>query len=313
MNTAPILQWIESQPDRSLATIAAAVARFGCLLPAILTDCRERWPGSPPDPAAWIKLYRDHRRIAEAVHKSLCSAPDCELLGDTARWLRALSPELRRWVADSITPEDWAAGVRIGEEQARVFQEAMAAVAFNDVPTARALGASVGELSVEGRFFMQVELPYLVEYGDLPIRDFADARRGDVAALERLLAIDPAVVGDAEIAGQIARSVLSRNMARMRLLSGAMVKGPPVVKAEQCKILVAAAIVGVFENAGVAITVASVRSLFDAIARSERDVLIDSDLPYSPEAMSKGIQRYKKFWRRIIDRVSGRHTGQNLR
>ncbi len=283
-----------------MAVFAAAVARFGCRLPVILTDCRKRWPGSPPDPVAWIELYRGHRRIAKAVHEALPYGPDVMLLGDVGRWRHALPPE------------DRAAGAKVLEEQLKVFQYAMAAVAFNDVPRAKALGASVGELSIEDRFFMQVELPYLAEYGDLPSRDFATARRGDVAALERLLAIDPAVVGDARIAEQIARGVLSSNMARIRLLSDAMAKGPPAVKVRQCKILVAAAIVGVFEDAAVPITVASVRSLFDAIARSDRDVLIDSDLPNSPEAMSKGIQRYKKFWRPIIGRVSGLHTGQKL-
>ncbi len=312
MSTAPIRQWIESQPDNLMAVFAAAVARFGCLLPVILTDCRKRWPGSPPDPVAWIKLYRGHRRIAKAVHEALPYGPDVMLLGDVGRWRHALPPESLRLFTDSITPEDRAAGAKVREEQLKVFQYAMAAVAFNDVPRAKALGASAGELSIEDRFFMQVELPYLAEYGDLPSRDFATARRGDVAALERLLAIDPAVVGDARIAEQIARSVLSSNMARIRLLSAAMAKGPPAVKVRQCKILVAAAIVGVFEDAAVPITVASVRSLFDAIARSDRDVLIDSDLPNSPEAMSKGIQRYKKFWRPIIGRVSGLHTGQKL-
>ena len=94
------------------------------------------------------------------------------------------------------------------------------------------------------------------------------------------------------------------------MLTDAISKKPSSAKAGQCKMLIEALIVALFENAKVAISVADVRRLFDALARSDKGVLVDTDLPDSPEAMSKGIQRYKKFWRPIIGRMASLGTGQ---
>ena len=312
MNRVPIQQWIDHLPNKPLAMYAAAIARLGVDLPQMLAEFGKRWPGTAPDPGDWIRLYRSHRSIAGAVQGALPGGLDTMLAADAARALRSLSPEELRYVAESISPEDWQAAIQVGQEQAKTFEDAMEAVAFNDVQGAGELAGFVGGPPLELRFLVQVVLPYLIEHGDLPTHDFARARRGDLAALERLVTNAPSVIAEPRIAKQIAANVLVSDRIRLRVLTDAISKKPSVAKAGQCKMLMAALIVATYENAKIAISVTDVRGLYDALARSEKGVLVDTDLPDSPEAMSKGIQRYKKFWRPIIDRMARPGTGQKL-
>lgn len=312
MNTVPIREWIDGQPNQCLATFAAAVARWGCELPGMLTDCRKHWPSAPPDARLWLDLYRDHRGVAGAVQSAMPGGPDTVMAADLSRAVEGVPPEELRGLLESIAPEDWQAAVKAGQEQATVFQHAMAAVAYNDIPGAMKLGGFSAELSIEHRFYMLVAVPYVIEHGEWPTRDFASARRGDPAAMERLMAFDRAVVGEPMIAKQMADGCLSGRPAFSRLLARAMDKKPPAVKVSRCKMLAAALIIELFKNAGMPIGVADVRALFDALARSDRGKLMDSDLPDSPEAMTKGIQRYKKFWRPMVERMAGRGSGQKL-
>jgi len=313
MSEIPIREWIDRQPNKPMATYAAAMARVGVDLPQMMAQFGKRWPGAAPDAGDWIRLYRNHRSVAGAVQGALPGGPDTMLTADAARALHGLSPEELRVVAESITPEDWQAAVEAGQKQAETFQDAMAAMAFNDVQSAGEVAGFNAEMPLELRFLVQVVLPYLIEHGDLPTRDFARARRGDdLTALERIVAIDPSIIAEPRIAKQIAANVLVSNRIRLRVLADAINKKPSSAKAGQCKILMAALIVALFENAKVAISVADVRDLFDALARSDKGVLLDTDLPDSPEALAKGIQRYKKFWRPMIGRMASFGTGQKL-
>ncbi|MGC9260362.1 MAG: hypothetical protein ACP5I8_09860 [Phycisphaerae bacterium] len=312
MNRLPIEPWIDRQPNKVMATYAVAIGRLGVDLPQMLAEFRKRWPGNAPDPSEWIGCYRDHRRLADVVRNMIPGGPDTMLAADAARALHGLSPDKLRSVAESVTAEEWADAIKLGQEQGKVFQDAMATVAYNDVQKAGALAGFDGDLPVELRFLVQVVLPYLIDHGDLPTRDFARARRGGLAALERLVTIDPSVIAEPGLAEQIAASVLVSDRIRLRVLTDAISKKPSSAKAGQCKMLMAALIVALFENAKVAISVADVRGLFDALARSDKGVLVDTDLPDSPEAMTKGIQRYKKFWRPVIGRMASLGTGQKL-
>ena len=312
MGEIPIREWIDRQPNKPLATYAAAIARVGVDLPQMMAQFGKRWPGTAPDPGDWIGCYRNHRSIAGAVQGALPGGPDTMLTVDAARALHGMSPDELRSVAETVSPEDWQAAIQAGQEQAKTFQDAMAAMAFNDVQRAGELAGFNGDMPLELRFLVQVVLPYLIEHGDLPTHDFARARRGDLAALERVVTNDPSVIAEPRIAKQIAANVLVSNRIRLRVLTDAISKKPSAAKAGQCKMLMAALIVALFENAKVAISVADVRGLFDALAKSDKEVLVDTDLPDSPEAMAKGIQRYKKFWRPIIGRMAGLGTGQKL-
>ncbi|MGC8624680.1 MAG: hypothetical protein ACP5VQ_05385 [Phycisphaerae bacterium] len=312
MNTVAIQEWINHQPNKWLATCAAAIARVGVDLPQMVAVFGKRWPGVAADAGDWIRLYRNHRSIAGAVQGALPGGPDTMLAADAARAIHCMSRDELRFVAERMTPEDRQAAVQAGRAQAKAFENAMATVAYNDVQGAGELAGFGGEIPIELRFLAQVVLPYLIEHGDLPTRDFARARRGDLAALERLVTIDPSVIAEPRVAEQIAASVLVSDRIRLRVLTDAISKKPSSAKAGQCKILMAAVIVATFENAEVAISVADVRGLFDALAKSDKGVLVDTDLPDSPEAMSKGIQRYKKFWRPMIGRMASLGTGQKL-
>ena len=312
MDKLPIEQYIDSQPNKVMATYAAAIARMGRDLPQMLAEFGKRWPDAAPDPSDWMACYRDHRRLADVVRNVIPDGPDTMLAADAARALHGLSPDELRSVAESLTPEEFADAIKVGQEQGKVFQSAMATLAFNDVEGAGELAGFGGEIPVELRFLVQVVLPYLIEHGDLPTRDFARARRGDLAALERLVAIDPSVIAEPSVAEQIAASVLVSDRIRLRVLTNAISKKPSSVKAGQCKMLMAALMIALFENAKLPLSVADARGLFDALAKSDKGVLVDTDLPDSPEAMTKGIQRYKKFWRPMIGRMASLGTGQKL-
>ncbi len=316
MDRVPIQQWIERQPNKLLATYAAALARVGCDLPQMLAEFGKRWPGVAPDPSDWMGCYRDHRRLAGAVRSLLPGGPDTLLMVDIGRAVRRCSPEDLRAVVGSIPAEERVAVAEAAQEQAKVFEDALAAVAYNDVRGAGELAGFVGEIPLELWFLVRVVLPYLIEHGDLPTRDFARARRGrDLPAFERIVAIDPSVIVEPRIAREIAASVLVGKGVRLRLLTDAINKKPSSARAGQCKMLMAALMVASFENAKLPLSVRDVRDLFDAIAKAEhgRDgVLIDSDLPDSPEAMAKGIQRYKRIWRPMIGRMASLGTGQKL-
>ena len=76
MNRRPIEQWIDSQPNKVMATFAAAIARVGCDLPQMLADFGKRWPDAAPEPSDWMACYRNHRRLADAMQKLLPGGPD---------------------------------------------------------------------------------------------------------------------------------------------------------------------------------------------------------------------------------------------
>lgn len=107
MDSIPVQEWIDRQPNKWLATYAAAIARVGVDLPRMMAQFGKRWPGTAPDAGNWIRLYRSHRSIAGAVQKGLPGGPDTMLAADAAIALRGLSPKELRAVAEISSTEDW--------------------------------------------------------------------------------------------------------------------------------------------------------------------------------------------------------------
>lgn len=144
-------------------------------------------------------------------------------------------------------------------------------------------------------FLATVWLPCLVLYRTHPGQLLHRARSGDTDALDDLLRLDKSVLGDTKIADHWHQAMRgkSRGMAN-RLLRA--VTGSPRNKLTGKRLREAMA--GFMKQTalgfGTTLTEPEIRGLFDAVSKVKHQ-RIDTQLPTSPEALSKAIQRHGEW------------------
>ncbi len=257
-----------------------------------------------PDVDEWLSLYREHRRVQRIFYnQTLPVVCGCREVGQIFNeWERGLKEirgmsgeELKREV-EVLTDEDWQDMEEIVEE----LQEGMEALP--DLEPEVPEGFRLEDMfTAEVLFFLWVWLPCWYETGEAPVFVYRKARQGDMDALDALLRIDKAVMRDRLIAQHIHEAQLE-NPARTTFFQKAM-QGDPRKQLTKKKVKCTAAglISNVSEAMGQRLLEPEIRDLFDAIAQDEGKGRIDTDLPESPEAFSKAIQRERKFWNILPD------------
>lgn len=138
--------------------------------------------------------------------------------------------------------------------------------------------------------------------GEYPTFLLRRARLGDLDALCNLLRIDKSILCDPRIGEHIYQSSLLEDRTKFEKIVNAL-QGNLSGKydLQKTKYIIAGFISVVSERFEHRLTAPEIQEIFNevAVARGNGD-LIDSDLPDSPEAFSKAIQRERSFWNKIF-------------
>ena len=149
---------------------------------------------------------------------------------------------------------------------------------------------------------MKIVLPVWLLYGKNPATIYRQATQGNLQALEDMLRFDKMQVQNPRINKWIYFHACAKNMPKLSILFDAIAGHPRSrLSLRRVKYLLAGYISVSSELFGHRLTAPEIQSLFDAVAIDYGvDALRDQDLPDSPEAFSKAIQRERDFWLPIL-------------
>jgi len=146
-------------------------------------------------------------------------------------------------------------------------------------------------------FFIQVWTPCWLLYGEFPSTLLRSARGGNIEALEKLIRLDSSVIHDKKIAEFLHQARIKESKTTYDLLIKAQLKGPKnKITLQKIKMNFAGLISAVSSGLGRRLSEPEIRSLFDAVSKDTGKGDIDTDIPDSPEAFAKAIQRERQFW-----------------
>ena len=263
---------------------------------------------SLPKAKGWVKLYRNHRQMQRSVIECLrrfgkngrMGAEFAEVIFLRRKTLReaiesmkkqfeTMRPfERRRFISKGqkevnrlyslqLADIEWDINRNINEEFNRKFKEAL------NEP--------------EIKFFFKAWIPCWFLYGDYAPRLLRRARLGDVKTMEKLVRLDPSVLNDPKIGEYLHQARGKGRGATFERLMEASLKGPKgkiTVKKVKCSMGGAISLVSI--ALGYKLKEPEIRKLFDAVAHDMGKGDIDTDLPESPEAFAKTLQRERGFW-----------------
>ncbi|GFE58739.1 hypothetical protein [Geobacter sp. AOG1] len=152
-------------------------------------------------------------------------------------------------------------------------------------------------------FFLLVMCPCFLFFQMSPTRLYRNARRGDIAAIEKLLSIDPLLLHDPSIGKQIQDLRFNnKSTSYERLLETARKPfKPKKLSRHKMKVFQAGLISFMANGIKQPLTEPQIRALFDAVAQDAQGKQIDTDLPDSPESFAKAIQRKREPWQKLLD------------
>ena len=151
-------------------------------------------------------------------------------------------------------------------------------------------------------FAYKVMLPCWHFYAISPSILFRKARNGNLEAMDKLLRIDTAVLCDPRISEHVYRLSLQKSKRKLEKILDAIRNGPKAkISMQKIKFTLAGMISILSQILGHRLKSPAIRQLFNAVAiDTGKDEMIDRDLPDSPEAFSKAIQRERYFWRSFL-------------
>ncbi|QQE12727.1 hypothetical protein JD969_04490 [Planctomycetota bacterium] len=163
------------------------------------------------------------------------------------------------------------------------------------------------ELELLGAFNCTVHLPCMILYGELHFNLYRQARSGDLQAIDKLLRLDKGLLRDPLIVNQVHMLLLSADEFKRKMISNAIVGKPsPPFTMKKLKVHYATYVAVAAEQAGYKLDSFELRALFDAVSRDWEGKLVDRDLPDSPDAISKAIQRHKPIVKTWFSHFSGK-------
>lgn len=260
----------------------------------------------------WLKLYRDHRRLADVLGKDcgLDAADDpaaSELFAEMRRIgsLAKSDPEaMKKEIAAEIQkdPAEFARVVVEVQEgmkkdhDARMKSSANSSFEFNEAAMIKWTSRP------ETQFFLRVWFPCYLEYRCYPVELLRHARDPeskphDDDALEDLLRLDKSAIFEPRIAAKLHRAYHSDGRKGYRRIMKALAGR---LKGETSRGKVKCALAGLISDWAIRfkcpMNETEIREVFDAYARAQGK-LIDNDLPKSKETFAKSIQRQRSRWR----------------
>ena len=151
-------------------------------------------------------------------------------------------------------------------------------------------------------FLMKVVVPMWMLCGKNCFAIYHKATEGKIQALDTLLRFDKMQVQNPRINKWIYFYASSKNKHKLSIVLDAIAGRPRKrITLRRVKYLLAGYISVGSELLGHRLTAPEIQSLFDAVAVDYGiDDLRDPDLPESPEAFSKAVQRERDFWLPIL-------------
>jgi len=147
-------------------------------------------------------------------------------------------------------------------------------------------------------FLFKVFVPCVFLFREHPTTLYRRARLGDLDALDNLLRIDKAILCDPQISKHIYLASLQKSRTNFERLAKA-VEGSLSGKLDsrKTKFILAGFLSEFSEKLGRRLSAPDIRALFDAVAADMGSgEIIDTDLPDSPEAFSRAVNKERKFW-----------------
>jgi hypothetical protein len=170
--------------------------------------------------------------------------------------------------------------------------------------TKREYTFNLGGIVTEQLFFIKVFMPCYYMYKSYPIKLFRKARHGDIDALEKLFRLDSSVILDKRIE-KIYHNSKTKRIINERL-NNSLGSNPKVkIDRKKIKMSMAGLISFYSEKIGQRLNEREIRKYFDEVVKSKGNGDIDTDIPESPEAFAKAIQREKRNWENSLNNSRG--------
>jgi hypothetical protein len=262
-------EWLSDNPGfAALISSAPVLAADECH--ALLQVCagEQPFPASlkPQRDQEWLRLYTNHRAVTKAVAE-VFSEPVIAILQGSHDEIMALLVGDGSTVggADFLDDSLWR----------RAFER------------------------IEVRFLFRITMPCVLMYGKSPVELLASVGRGGSAEgdnIGKLVALDSLVVTHSRVARMLNSGDTKHCLKRAELLGECLSKPRPNLSKRQVKMMLAALMSRISELLGQRFTEPQIRGLYDAIAKDRGVGIRDPDLPESPEAFSKAIQRHRSCW-----------------
>ncbi|MBU4357556.1 MAG: hypothetical protein KJ822_19745 [Proteobacteria bacterium] len=308
MSQLEIDKWAQGKPPL-LAILSQHSASFADDLHEILSYAikQEHIPKFPEaDPKQWLRLYRNHRHLEKSALTSLQ-----ELGGNFGTFiavfysgiqsLRKTQTLTEKQAPKAPDPEQQTKAQAIWQEAYKVSLADLEADLRNHHIHTQGLKEKAKELCLnqEFLFIFKVLLPCLLLYNTTPLKLLRQARLGNRNAIEKLVRLDKVTLADHGVMRQTQR-LLHRNKHKHESVVAVPYRDAPKFELSRKTTiyLLAGLISQMAKELNHKLTAPQIRALFDAIAydRSNGEQIIDSDLPPSPEAFYKAIQRYRSLF-----------------
>lgn len=156
----------------------------------------------------WLSLYKDHKHLEKRlieIFKGLGGIAEyganlVESIFEGVRYIRKIGVEDFKKEIENISEDEWSEIKKEGQNQ----REELYKLNLNDIQSdidgkideelnKRIIKASK---KPEMLFLIKVWVPCFFLYGELPNRLFEKAKLGDIDAIEKILRVDPSVIGD---------------------------------------------------------------------------------------------------------------------
>jgi len=309
-------EWAKSKPI-VLAIIAQqiAVSAEPCSEFLKLLKIGERIKGyhKLPSSKEWLRFYKNHRILNEYLIKTFKKFGEIAEIGTELAELLASNRKKRRQLGSAKFNKkikEELEKLDPGEMQQLVseiknFWEYIYKLSLDDIKSdinnnydddfTKKFKDALKDY--EMLFFIWVWTPCWLLYGEFPPTLLRSARLGNIESLEKLIRLDSSVIYDPKIAEFLHQAKVKKPKTTYELLVRAQLKGPKTkITLQKIKMNFAGFTSAVSSALGHRLSEPEVRSLFDAVAQDIGKGDIDTDIPDSPEAFAKAIQRERQFW-----------------
>jgi hypothetical protein len=281
--------------------IAYSAKPVAALLSEVQSDASLR-SGIRISPELWPLLYRRHRKLRTVLTQTLCTYAVNRGKFTFAEKL------IFRYAMEEMLKERPASRGGSPELLGRVFREIVRSgrgllfhhfvhvVEAQEDGLARTDSADAIETE-EIAFFVTVLLPCWFEYEESLLPLFRRARKGDIAAIEKILWLDKNAINDPRIALHLREASAHPEGTRYIRMLGALEKSPEVrLSAARVKTWTAGLIALIADLAEYSLPRPALRELYDALAHDLQGTDTDAELP-NDDAFWVAVNREKDFWR----------------
>jgi hypothetical protein len=298
-------KWFDGHPPLfayAACLIAYSAKPVGVLLSQVHEHASLR-SAARVSPALWARLYRRHRRLGAVLTQSLCQYAVNQGSFSLAEKL------IFRYAVEDMLKERPPSQKGSPQLVGKVFREIVRSgrgllyrhferlvQAQEADPATPESAAAVLEME-EVAFFVTVVLPCWFEYEEPLLPLFRRARRGDIAAIEKILWLDQHAIHDPRIALHLRDAAAHPDGTRYVRIQGALKgRAPASPSGARVKTWTAGLIALIADLADYGLPRTAIRELYDALAYDLKGLDRDPDLP-DDEAFWIAVSREKDFWR----------------